>query len=509
MNCPVCRAESTAPARRCFVEAECPVCLTTTSSTYVLTCGHVVCANDLKTLGLPAEVPVCGERRRRSRRIIKAVVTVFSKCMPLLILAFASRDPGAPMQFLYTSVGMLTGRFDSICAEPCYSVRETGRHICHDDCDCDGGRTCSFFSFCVGESGECEASQPPQKSWELRASEPRGAAGMPAGPERHRANVSSTGTSRPFTLLGLPDLALQLRVLPGSGGGAEALAVVRVRGPAGYFARVEVSHAGRTYTQARVEPLAGDEAWAPSALERAGPSADAGAPATARLAGVRFDAPPELAACAPTASGRGRAVGPPAVGAAAAGGCDDVSLDVSLAELLYVPTFTMRGEVEPEAAWASRARATLGPGFLAAAPGGLWSHAMRRGSSVTAPFEIAGTGRFGLHVFPQGSEDAPFGRSSVLLTGPRGVELAYVLRVRGRMLGSLASPLRCADAGEGCWVRDAGRAGDGAGAEPGVVAVSVLVAQHQLTPAITPLAPKSALDAEGRGSWWREGWWRR
>ena len=103
------------------------------------------------------------------------------------------------------------------------------------------------------------------------------------------------------------------------------------------------------------------------------------------------------------------------------------------------------------------------------------------GSSVTAPFEIAGSGRFALRVYPAGSHGAPPGRCSVLLLGPRGVKLTFVLRVRATLFGTLSSPLSCADAGAGCWLKDAGPAATHSKrGTPGIVAVSFVTVEHSM-----------------------------
>jgi hypothetical protein len=120
--------------------------------------------------------------------------------------------------------------------------------------------------------------------------------------------------------------------------------------------------------------------------------------------------------------------------------CDGVSLTVDLLELRYVPTFYVRRGGASRVGVAARAvEGRTGPaglgarsfwqlqwdkvllGLRAVDDRGLWSGHLGRGSSLATPFEIAGTGRFLLRVFPAGDEDAPKGHCSVLLLGPPGV----------------------------------------------------------------------------------------
>ena len=453
-TCPVCRAECTAPARRCFNDAECPVCLTSTSTPYVLSCGHAVCLNDLTQLKIPVERP------DKRRRFSKTLGELARKGAPLLVLAFAVWDPGAPAQWLFTAAGMLSGQFDSLCADPCYGHTETERHACDSDCECDGARTCSFFAFCVGQSGECSppAQQgPPQIAWALQASVPRGSAG-PHVPEQWSYRVNSSAfnsTSTNFTLLGVSDLSLQLRVWDTVGGG---LALVRVGGPAGYYGRIEVRCDGHTYQLPHAAPLTGRDDWFPTSD-----------------GGVRFEAPSDLMACA--------------TGTLAVSGCSGFSLDVIFSELRYVPTFSMSGGEDVVLRAGPRwkpiwlpSRWLLEPGWLFgdAGPKILWSSTVRRGSYVTAPFDIAGSGRFALRVYPAGSHDAPPGRCSLLLMGPHGVKLTFVLRVRDKLFGTLELPLSCTDAGAGCWLKDAGEiAFVSERGTLGIVAVSFVSLEHR------------------------------
>lgn len=95
------------------------------------------------------------------------------------------------------------------------------------------------------------------------------------------------------------------------------------------------------------------------------------------------------------------------------------------------------------------------PTFWSTAPLGRL-RVFRRGASIAESFEIHGTGSFVLRLFPAGSRDAPPGRCSAFVSGPPGVELAYVLRVGDTVVGSVDEPLQCADAGVGCSVRNAG-----------------------------------------------------
>ena len=460
------------------------MCLTSTSTPYVLSCGHTICLNDLTQLKIPVE-----RRPRNRRRFAKPLAELASKCAPLLILAFAATDPGAPAQWLYTAAGMLSGRFDSICANPCYSHTEADKHVCQHDCDCDGSRTCSFFAFCVGDSGECTTVvSTPQKAWQLQASVPDSS---DSNSERwsHRINSSAFNASwsSNFTLHGVRGLSLQVVVLQGTSTtpttstATTTFLNVRVRGPAGYYGRVEVHCDGHIYQQPHATPLAGmgDDDW---------PLNSDGA--------VRFEAPSELWACA-----TGTSVIPEG---ATRDGCNRFSLDVAFSELRYVPTFSMSGGVELASFrtgsedlsldngqhemdgriglvpknWLP-SRWLLEPGSFFVAPNVLWSSMVRRDSSVTAPFDIAGTGRFALRVYPAGSHDAPPGRCSALLTGPHGVKLTFVLRVRDKLFGTLSSPLSCADAGAGCWLKDAGHAATHSDCT-GIVAVSFVTVEHQI-----------------------------
>ena len=457
-TCPVCRAECTAPARRCFTEGECPVCLTSTSTPYVLSCGHTICFNDLTQLKIPAEKP--GKPRRLAKIRAKAKILA-SKCAPLMVLAFAVIDPGAPAQWLYMVAGMLSGRFDSLCNDPCYARSEADNHVCQHDCDCDGARTCSFFEFCVGHSGECTAvvSAAP-KAWHLQASVPN-SRGVYSEHWSYRIKINSSSAFN-ASWLDLPAVALekggsvsfQFLVWDTSVGGQ---ALVRVRGPAGHYGRIEVRCDGHTYQQPHATPLAarGDDDWSLSSD-----------------GGVRFKVPSELVACA---TGVTR------------DGCNDFALDLEFSELRYVPTFSMSGGVEPVAPPRGSSRWTplrlAAPSSFIVAPDLLWSSMVFRapGSSVTAPFEIAGTGRFALRVYPAGSHGAPPGRCSVLLTGPHGVKLMFVLRVRDKLFGTLGSPLSCADAGAGCWLKDAGLAATHSKrGTTGIVAVSFVTVEHSM-----------------------------
>ena len=124
------------------------MCLTSTITPYVLPCGHAICLNDLTQLRIPVEKPGKQMPRRLAKTRAKAKILA-SKCVPFTVLAFALMDPGAPAQWLYMAAGMLSGRFDSLCNDPCYARVEADNHICQHDCDCDGARTCSFFGFCV------------------------------------------------------------------------------------------------------------------------------------------------------------------------------------------------------------------------------------------------------------------------------------------------------------------------------------------------------------------------
>ena len=201
--------------------------------------------------------------------------------------------------------------------------------------------------------------------------------------------------------------------------------------------------------------------------------------------GVRFPADEALVDC--VSGGARRDAG---AEAAAGVGCEETTVSIVPLEVAYVPTFySWRGGAPPhrrrspvalllEAFWTRPSEA----------PDRLWSGVMARGSSLAAPFRVAGTGRFLLRVYPSGVHDSPPGRCAVLLSGPAGVRLHFVLRVRETVSGTLDAPLTCSDAGDGCLITDAGRAAEHVRAEhmphprpaseQGIVAVSLLTAAH-------------------------------
>jgi len=329
-GCPVCRAVVLAPARRCFVECLCPVCLTSSSTGYVLPCGHAVCGDDLAALGLAAEKPA-QQQRQRQWRLPHSLLGTAQLALKHFILAgmawLALTDPGAPFEFLHRWTRVLNGGTSELCAAPCYGTREID-HSCMSDCDCDGARHCSFFGFCAGDAGDCGTAAEPE-------------------------------------------------------GGA----------------------------------------WPPFAFE-----------ASAPVLGERY---------APTFTAASLAPLPRPTRAAAA-------LASTLSFFLQSAGLDADENAQPPRR-------------------GVWSGALLRNSSLGAPFLLAGVGRFVLRLYPAGSADAPRGRCSAELLGPRGVAVAFVLRVGDAVtetghtrrwdaeLGR-NEPLRCRDAGAGCWVHDAGEA---------------------------------------------------
>ena len=208
--CPTCRAPS-GPARRCFVEAECPVCLNVCSTPSVLSCGHVVCATDLATLGIATEQPSKLAKKAR------AALNVIQQYLPVVLLVYLSWDGGGPVQgvhtafralddWLLTQFRLASWRHDRLCNGPCYSTRESAQHTCENDCDCDGARTCSFFGYCVGASGECDAAAAGRAIWHLDASVVAGSAAAYPGdavPSVAEATGDSPRTDAAFIVVRL------------------------------------------------------------------------------------------------------------------------------------------------------------------------------------------------------------------------------------------------------------------------------------------------------------------
>ena len=242
--CPVCRAELTRRARRCFAEVTCPVCLTTCSKSYVLPCGHCVCADDLRAIGgepeLPDRVSIV---RKLTTRMANAPRAALQPLISLLLVYFALRDPGAPAQALYRLMSATFGFSDGICTVPCLGVRELSTHSCRDDCECDGARTCSLYGFCTGLPGECAGSESASTQWRLEGSTARQGQVSPA--QWTFSPVVSILTAdrwestwADFSLGHVSGLSAQIR-------GRASHGTVRIRGPEGFFVRVQVTTSRR------------------------------------------------------------------------------------------------------------------------------------------------------------------------------------------------------------------------------------------------------------------------
>jgi hypothetical protein len=285
-SCPVCRAEVTAPARRCFVETTCPVCLVSASSGFALPCGHIVCGDDLAALGLAAEQPpqqAGGLRLRLPAGALVALKPVAMQCLLATLAYYSMTDPGFPFEAAHSLVRLVRGGAGGLCAAPCYGTHERSDHLCLDDCACDGARHCSFFGFCAGSPGECSVEDQlgGWPGWALAASTVRCEGIDVHGPhptrlefaiKRHMLATEGVGPGRPrslapcgsdaetpspaaggvislewsppFALGGVAGLSLRVRVGVG-GNGSTPYAHVRLRGPEGYFAHVQVTYAGR------------------------------------------------------------------------------------------------------------------------------------------------------------------------------------------------------------------------------------------------------------------------
>jgi len=171
----------------------------------------------------------------------------------------------------------------------------------------------------------------------------------------------------------------------------------------------------------------------------------------------------------------------------------ECSLVLRLLEFQYVPTFySLDGGT---AQWHSPSSAVTALrsvlGFGSTQPQWLSFGQFRRGASLTAPFDISGFGQFFFRLYPAGSDHAPTNRCSVLLSGPPGLELAFLLRVQEHFLGTVDAPLHCHDTGVGCWVTDAGRAFVQRHAAPEENAVSVSTSVTILMVRVPPLLLQS------------------
>ncbi|CAK0907650.1 unnamed protein product, partial [Prorocentrum cordatum] len=501
-SCPTCRVP-TGPVRRCFIEAECPVCLSASASTYVLTCGHTVCANELGALALVKET------WRPPRFIFRRFLAC---CLPWLspaLVCVCAWDRNAlllPIQYMYTAARAVddsvlshfrftSSRYDGLCASACYATAETDSHTCRSDCDCDGARTCSFFSFCVGDASDCTTSgdrpvwklessklrrskldpgeaavdtvqsvqhthrfsaTPFEHFWELRKTRDASVRalmqmGLDSGLGFDALNVSLVSTwSDPFALHTMSGLRLRLLV-------ALDRSFVVISGPEGYYLRASMD----LYLDGQV---------AQSEATSCNQTAARWLVASASL-DVNLDAR-DLAR---------------------------YELTVTALEVTYLPTwFSYQGGAARDRT--SILRLDTHALFEAFSPRAawledrLWTGIMRHGSSLAAPFELSGIGTFLLRIFPNGARrdrqhgdrtaaaGAPPGRCSVLLSGPSGVEISFVLHVQGLTWGTVAHPLRCDDVGSGCWLMDAGEAAgtslDTTSGARGLVAVTVLSARQ-------------------------------
>ena len=564
---------------------------------YVLTCGHMLCADDLAALGLRSEDrPALFHRCMRAafahvRWLVHRLLPWFAT----LFVLYLSTDPGAPAQWMFTAVRALddaalarfrlvSSRYDVLCASVCYATTETRHHDCNDDCDCDGARTCSFFGFCVSASGDCDAEATEAVRgtdvWTLAASAPlvrRHLSGSSSdsptyAPENvtlyvdksdfrreagdgggdHSAASFISPWSAPFTLHTVDGLSMRLRVVaPASGmngmrrsahrqtpahsdqqimghDASEAEAhphahppppvqvLVDVRGPEGYFLDLQVdcllsgrgaSHppapscthkAGepRTYPltpshRLHTEPAGGGE-WLVGSLQFLTDS-----PVLECVVGdENYDGL--------GGDGDGGGSGEGSDGRGGDGSrvhhCLALGLTIHVNEVRYLPTFySYHGNSEMSADGAPNEHhgSAHGPDLLirmanaflahgtAVHSTRLWSGILRRGSSLAAHCELAGSGRLKVRIFPAGADDASEGRGSLLLTGPPGLQLTYLVRYREEVLGTLDDPLRCHDAGTGCWLKDAGSAAEHSitkgrsyqpDNEPSLVAISLLSA---------------------------------
>ncbi|KAL3929970.1 MAG: hypothetical protein SGPRY_001733 [Prymnesium sp.] len=286
MACPVCRALVTAPARRCFLEMSCPICLSSCESAYVLTCGHALCRADLAALHLPVETPQ-SPRNRKWRALFQA--DMLKHALFVMVFCFVWLDPGGPTELGYRFARSISGSGAELCAAPCFGVQESSGHTCNTDCDCDGARVCSFFGFCVGIAAECGTAENLHsgewRQWSLRSTVPyppllaegshtaRFTHQLMSTPftriysgsaSRHTRGSNPQATSAPddhmwrsqssapFSLGYMTNLTLQVRLGRVHG---EFRASLRLRGPPGYFARIRISYAGQSLEGQFAQPL--------------------------------------------------------------------------------------------------------------------------------------------------------------------------------------------------------------------------------------------------------------
>ena len=230
--CPVCR--SVPPlgggARRCFVEAECPVCLTTVAPLYVLACGHAVCQDDLQKLGLGVETNATGRHLLEGfRRAVSLCLALVHMCVIVGSIYFATVDPGAPLQACYSlSLLLFTGGDTEICVDRCFGTVELITHTCNSHCDCTGERVCTVAGYCAGDAGECSAqghggwrlspsvtlTANHTASWEYRLNSTNfnPVSSSNSGGGARNGTLWIGRWSPAFAVGGVPNLALQLRL---------------------------------------------------------------------------------------------------------------------------------------------------------------------------------------------------------------------------------------------------------------------------------------------------------
>jgi hypothetical protein len=132
----MCRDPLTRPARRCFVAAQCPVCLTECAAPYVLPCGHVLCGDDLKAVGGFVEQDLEDFKTRRLDHQFQSSVVI---CAIFLAFYGTGGEAGAPAQALYELTRYMSqmhiaqallGSTTRLSEAACFWVRENSRHTC-------------------------------------------------------------------------------------------------------------------------------------------------------------------------------------------------------------------------------------------------------------------------------------------------------------------------------------------------------------------------------------------